>query len=52
MEASLVDSKAVCVEVNTDKTKCVSCEQSARQDHNLKIATKLFENVADSDIWE
>ena len=30
----------------------MSCEQSAGQDHNLKMATKSFENVADSDIWE
>jgi len=51
-ETLVVASKETGLEVNTDKTKYVSCEQSARQDHNLNIATKSFENVADSYIWE
>jgi hypothetical protein len=46
---TLIDtSKEVGLEVNTDKTKykLLSCHQNAGQSHDMKIANRSFENVA------
>jgi hypothetical protein len=45
----LIDvSKEVGLEVNTQKTKymLLSCHQNAGQNHDMKIANRCFENVA------
>jgi hypothetical protein len=43
-------SKGVSLEVNTDKTKyeymLMPCHQNAGQNHDIKIANRSFENVA------
>jgi hypothetical protein len=41
-------SKEVGLEVNTEKTKymLLSRQQNAGQNHNIKVATRFFENVA------
>jgi hypothetical protein len=46
-EALLEAGREVGLEVNTGKTRymVVSCHQNARQNHNLLIANKYFENV-------
>jgi hypothetical protein len=48
-QALLLARKWVSVKVNTDKTNymSISHEQNARQNHNIKIATTYFENVAE-----
>jgi hypothetical protein len=40
-------SKEVGLEVNTEKTKylLMSCDQNARQNHNIKAANSSLENV-------
>jgi hypothetical protein len=46
---TLIDAgKEVCLEVNTDKTKymLLSRHQNAGQNHDIKIANRCFENVA------
>jgi hypothetical protein len=46
---TLIDaSKEVGLEVNTEKTKymLLSCHQNAGQNHDMKIANRYFENVA------
>jgi hypothetical protein len=45
----LEPSRDVDLEVNTEKTKymVVSCNQNAEQNHNLLIANKSFENIAE-----
>jgi len=47
-EAVLEASKEVSLEVNTEKTKCVVMyhHQNIGQNHNLLIANKSFENMA------
>jgi hypothetical protein len=50
-EALLEASREVGLEVNTEKIKCmdVSRHQNVGQNHNLLIANKSFENVAESE---
>jgi len=45
----LEPSRDVDLEVNTEKTKymVVSCHQNVEQNHNLLIANKSFENIAE-----
>jgi hypothetical protein len=47
-EALIDASKEVGLEVNTEKTKCMllSRHQNEGQNHNIKIANRCFENVA------
>jgi predicted esterase YcpF (UPF0227 family) len=47
-ETLIVASQEVGLEVNTEKTKymLLSHHQNAGQNHNIKIANKYFENVA------
>jgi hypothetical protein len=47
-ETLIVTSKEVGLEVNVEKTKymSLSCYQNAGQNHNIKIASRPFENVA------
>jgi hypothetical protein len=42
-------SKDVSLEVNTEKTKhmLLSCHQNPEQNHDIKIANRCFENVAE-----
>jgi hypothetical protein len=53
---TLIDgSKEVGLEVNAEKTKyrLLSCHQNARQNHDMNIAYKSFENVAQfTNIWK
>jgi hypothetical protein len=47
---TLIDaSKEVCLEVNEEKTKymLLSCHQNAGQNHNIKMANRCIENVAE-----
>jgi hypothetical protein len=48
METLIDASKAVGLEVNTEKTKymLLSRHQNAGQNHDIKIANRCFENVA------
>jgi hypothetical protein len=48
IEISIDASKEVGLEVNTEKTKymLLSRHQNVRQNHDMKIANRCFENVA------
>jgi ribosomal protein S2 len=48
METFIYASKEVGLEVNTEKTKymLLSCHQNVGKNHDMKIATRYFENVA------
>jgi hypothetical protein len=47
-EIILYAGKEVCLEVNTEKIKCMSTSrhQIAGENHNIKTANRPFENVA------
>jgi hypothetical protein len=52
---TLIDaSKEVGLEVNTEKTKCMSLplHQNGGRNHDIKIANRCFESVDSSNIWE
>jgi hypothetical protein len=53
-QALIVTSKEVGLEVNAENTKymLMSRRYNAGQNHNIKIANRSFENVAQSNIWE
>jgi hypothetical protein len=45
-EALLDASKEVCLEVNPEKIKYMSCSQKIGEEHSIKIANRSFEDVA------
>jgi hypothetical protein len=46
--------KEVCLDVNTEKTRymLLSLHLNAGQNHDIKIANRCFETVAQSNVWE
>jgi hypothetical protein len=53
-ERALIDaSKETGLEINTEKlSMLISHHQTARKNHNIKIANRSFKMWQSSDIWE